>query len=180
MQRQRRGSLIATILTAIATMVIAFGTIRYWITTKSMLSQMRDQTQQTADVIATMEKSNRIMEAAYAETKTQNKIIQTQLEIGIEQYFEEKQQHHYELKQERDRVVEEIRQKIAKKELPDQPLEKFSDFTYWQNKLEANYEALQSLVKRYAPLGGKLAKLEKELPPKEDLTPRRRRKQILG
>lgn len=153
---------------AIALVVITYF---YWKTTDGMLTQMQSQTNQARINIDELKKSNNTMRDAYAEAIKNNQIVQTQLEIQIEQSFSEKVQLHYELKEERDRIVNELR--ASKKRSNEGALQKIPEYNFIQGKLEANYEAMEDLVKRYTPLGGKLATLDKDLPSKKDLSPPR-------
>ena len=167
---QRRWSIITTVITGLATAVIAFGTIRYWITSERILDQMTAQTEQTQKTIEEMKESNKTMRDAHSETKKNNQILQTQLEIQIEQNFDEKLQLHYDLMKERDRIGKEIINRDSMKK-PDFSLLNYQEYKFFLNRMRANYEALANLSKRYGPLGGRFARFAEKIPPENDLAP---------
>ncbi|MCG8604273.1 hypothetical protein MJD09_04645 [bacterium] len=95
----------SSIITAIATVVIACGTILYWRTTDAMLLQMKLQAQQTQQAIDEARKTNETMQVAYNAAIQSNRIIQSQLELQVAQNFYDKRQQHYDLKAQRDGII---------------------------------------------------------------------------
>lgn len=151
--------------------IIALATVLYVIVTFDTLSQIKNQNLQNKQTINEMKDSNKIMRDAYSEAIKNNQIVKTQMEIEIEKYFDEKLQLHYDLKNERDRIAKEISKKIVERRLPQKSFTTFPEYKFFQDKMTANYEGLVALSKRYAPLGGRLARFANTIPSERDLTP---------